>query len=628
MKKTISSIIIGVGVFPLLLSACNTTKEAQKLDGFDFWRAPNTLNVMMDQEAPISTTNKLSISAIKGEVESAQLIIKANKDAKSFFVEVNDFTNKNGDTISKDNVEILIEKYIRTTSPSVEKPTTAPMYTGYYPDALIPYNKYIKKQENILFEGDNQGIWFNVNIANNVQAGEYNSQIKITIDGASITLPFSLKIYDLEMTKEAHQMTYYGLWYDYFKRGIHVPLTDKTFENYYWFLAKKRATPGDLPLSSYRFANRAPNIDEWVNEVVKYAKSDIVPSYNLPCSYVNDSIYGNIIDENYLRELLGKLIDKNIELANSNDDTDLFRKGYIYAWRATDEPANTESEHARIKKIDSIIVNVKAELATKLDAYPALKKSFINIRDVVTTSPTNEGFIGDDTTGGVQTWCPYISTFQISNFKSIMEERKNNPGRINGEDFWWYNCIHPENPYPSYQLDDNLLSSRVMHWMKYDYGVSGNLYWCVNFWRKCINMKTGLYKDRDIWNDPSSFEGANGDGYLIYPGADYGLDEPISTMRLESIREGSEDYEYLYMFNEAINKINNDFSKSYDTNKILRHYFDKIANGTITRSDKDFEKQFEYCDSFEQNRVDLLNLLEKLNHDPNSILSTLDNLNK
>ena len=627
MKRSINALVIA-SAFALLLSGCGKKSGSQNLDGFAFWAAPNTLSVMMDQEAPSSPTSDLSISCVKGEVESAQLIIQASKDAKSFFIQVSDFVNEDGDTLSKENVEILVQRYIRTTSPSVEKPTTAPMYTGYYPDALIPYAKYTKKQENVLYEGDNQGIWFNVNVPASANPGNYKAEIKITIDGASILLPFSLKIYDLEMTKEAHQMVYYGLWYDYFKRGIHIPLTEKTFENYYWFLAKKRATPGDLPLSSYRFANRAPDIEEWVSEVVKYAQSDIVPSYNLPCSYVNDPTFGNIVDEAYLRQLLTRLIDKNIELASSSDNTDLFRKAYIYAWRATDEPGDNESEHARIKKIDNIIVNVKAELASKLDEYPELKKSFIAIRNVVTTSPMNEGFIGDDVTGGVQTWCPYISTFQIDNFKEIMEERRSNPGRVNGEDFWWYNCVHPENPYPSYQLDDNLLSSRVMHWMKYDYGVSGNLYWCVNFWRKCINMETGLYKDRDIWNDPASFERAHGDGYLIYPGADYGLDEPIGTIRLESIREGSEDYEYLYLFNAAVEKINTDYSKTYDTDKILRHYFDKIANGTITRANKDFETQLQYCVAFEKNRTDLLDLLEKMERDPSSSFSTLDRFNR
>ena len=43
-----------------------------------------------------------------------------------------------------------------------------------------------------------------------------------------------------------------------------------------------------------------------------------------------------------------------------------------------------------------------------------------------------------------------------------------------------------------------------------------------------------------------------GDGSLLYPAKKFGSTEPISTLRLESIREGQEDYEYLWMIKNAI----------------------------------------------------------------------------
>jgi hypothetical protein len=43
----------------------------------------------------------------------------------------------------------------------------------------------------------------------------------------------------------------------------------------------------------------------------------------------------------------------------------------------------------------------------------------------------------------------------------------------------------------------------------------------------------------------------NGDGHLIYPGPD-GM--PISSIRMECIRDGIEDYECFYMLNELVKK--------------------------------------------------------------------------
>jgi hypothetical protein len=40
---------------------------------------------------------------------------------------------------------------------------------------------------------------------------------------------------------------------------------------------------------------------------------------------------------------------------------------------------------------------------------------------------------------------------------------------------------------------------------------------------------------------------AHGDGLLIYPGPD---SQPLSSLRLEAIRDGLEDYEYLYLLGQ------------------------------------------------------------------------------
>jgi len=46
----------------------------------------------------------------------------------------------------------------------------------------------------------------------------------------------------------------------------------------------------------------------------------------------------------------------------------------------------------------------------------------------------------------------------------------------------------------------------------------------------------------------------NGDGFLAYPGEAAGVDGPVSTIRLEQVREGLEDYEAITMLAELVER--------------------------------------------------------------------------
>jgi hypothetical protein len=47
----------------------------------------------------------------------------------------------------------------------------------------------------------------------------------------------------------------------------------------------------------------------------------------------------------------------------------------------------------------------------------------------------------------------------------------------------------------------------------------------------------------------------NGDGFLAYPGKPVGVDGPVSTIRLEQVREGLEDYEAIQLLAETMRSV-------------------------------------------------------------------------
>lgn len=566
----------------------------------------------------------LSMEAIKGETESVQLMMTATEKVTSFNVTVGDLTANGGGKIAKSNVEIFAERYIETTKPSVENPRTANMYIGFYPDALIPMDRFIRKKENKIEKGMNQGIWFNVHIPSDAESGVYEGKVTVTVNEQTTEVPLTLKVYDLEMPQEVHNTNSFGLWYHYIQYGEGDKITDETYSNYYWWLANKRITPTYIPFDGcdLGIAYCPSDTDAYAAALVEYANSGIVSGYGLPCNpeAVDGKEY-SVINQRTFVKLLTSMIEKNIALRKSGDTTtDLFKKAYVYAGNIIDEPRDDQAE--QVKLCDKAIIDAKNEVKELLADYPDLQASLLAIKHVVTITPTvtETLFTGDDTTGGIQTWCPYISEFSSQDFLDWREEREQSSGRVNGEDFWWYNCIEPENPFPSYQLDDNLIAPRVMEWMKYDYDITGHIYWSVNFWYKCLSFSGGgRYTMRDIWNDPNTFEKANGDGHLMYPGGSYALKTPISTLRLESIREGNEDYEYLWMFEQKLAELNAKQGTSFDSDKILSSFYNRIYTGVVPKTD---------ADEFRRVRSELLQLLEKLYTDEGGALELLNKINK
>ncbi len=151
-----------------------------------------------------------------------------------------------------------------------------------------------------------------------------------------------------------------------------------------------------------------------------------------------------------------------------------------------------------------------------------------NVKWLLTAAPNEK------LNGTVDLWCPILSAYN----PEVCAERQ-----ALGDTVWWYTCCGPQHPYPTYLINDTATAPRILSWFQYLNRVEGVLYWSTSIWLKYNGTE---YVKRDVWNDPLAFPGANGDGYLLYPGKTP-KDEPIPTLRLEMLRQGNEDFETLYL---------------------------------------------------------------------------------
>jgi hypothetical protein len=138
-----------------------------------------------------------------------------------------------------------------------------------------------------------------------------------------------------------------------------------------------------------------------------------------------------------------------------------------------------------------------------------------------------------------------------------------------GREFWSYLCCCPKAPWLSLFIDHDAINMRMWLWISYQYQLKGILVWSANYWNSTEASPMDYLQNP--WEDPMSYTTSygtpfgkqaiwgNGDGRFFYPpnkdpndhSVKY-LDAPIPCLRLEILRDGIEDYEYLLLLENAV----------------------------------------------------------------------------
>lgn len=138
-----------------------------------------------------------------------------------------------------------------------------------------------------------------------------------------------------------------------------------------------------------------------------------------------------------------------------------------------------------------------------------------------------------------------------------------------GLEHWSYLCCWPKSPWISEFIDHDAINMRMWMWASYIHGLNGILIWETSYWNspeaspvgelqnpwtQAMSWVTGygwIQGKQTIWG--------NGDGRMIYPenrdvNADKSVydNEAIPSLRLESIRDGIDDFEYLKILEQLV----------------------------------------------------------------------------
>lgn len=565
VKRIVSGAIAAIMLFGF--TACNSLETGVSvqygtLNDADVWGAPATEKVLQNVHGiydKIRTDAVVDVTAARGEYESKHIIITAKDKPLKYALNIGNLIAADGTEFPAENVEVFHEKYIQVKK-NYDK-TGTPL--GFYPDALVPYENIVAAGENVVQANENQGLYFRFNVPIDQKAGVYSGIANLTIGGETMQIPLSLTVADLTVSEEVHGKSMF------FSRGLfykgELEYTERMVDLYLEAAFEYRIGVDSIVHESY---HSPEEIEHYVEKAYNYMQNPKCSNIGIP--YATETVKGYTCIKATTFEAYLKAFAKKSCETNYN----MFKKLSCYLG-IIDEPQLNDTFEA-LKVVVEVYRDTLERTANEIEkdsTYDSPIKveivdSLRKVRNLITTH------YNEEYAEYIDTWCPMYHMYDgdlIHNYD-------------NQEERWWYGCISPRAPYPTYHIEDTLLSARAESWMRAEYGIVGNLYWGYDLY---ADYNGTYYEEIEDYysGDAERYDQVNGDGFLFYPGKKYGVDGPIGSLRLEAIRDGLEEYELLYSMMNTYNGVSEKVKaispeNAFTSDKVVKSLTGQIYSGT------------------------------------------------
>ena len=444
---------------------------------------------------------EVHLDAARDESESFQLVvIPAGADLKGVQVEPGPLTGPGGE------LPVVWHRvgYVETT-----KPSYATEYVGWWADPLLPAGPFDVKAD------ERQPLWFTVNVPPDAKPGTYTGEVTIRHEGRSVAVPVELRVRSFRLPRPGTLATAFGMYLGALGKWWHDNPRDMPIEQYArWveFLGKYRLTPKNVGREYITQTNVDGGFEIDLSALDKTVKP-FAAKYFAPYSFC-----------------LHRLpTSGGIGKAATGKDPDLAArvvKAYADEWERQGLPSE---------------VYVYGYDEPRPEHYPFMQQAYAKIKAVAPQYPIMQTISDphpEELVGLVGIWCPLTPALTADFYRERVRA---------GDVLWTYVCCGPKPPYANFFVDEPATDHRVLFWQIRQAGATGLLYWCLCWWNGIPNAASGkpCFPDVPIHlkdHGPTKRYKANSDGFIAYPGKDYA---PLSSIRLEVIRDGIEDYEYL-----------------------------------------------------------------------------------
>ncbi len=558
-----------------------------KTEAYELWSTYSTSKVGQNSDTNGNFTvkdAKLEVSMMKNETEGAQLIVTANKDIGSFSLKGGELKTSDGKIFPLGNVDIYQQKYIKVNN----KTDFNGVYTigEYVPDMLLPMSVAESYKENTVKAGNNQGIYVEFD-SKGVEDGLYTGSFALEIDGETTNIPVSVNVWDIEYDGRRSFKSCFVMYQSSLLRG-EFDNTDEIVDNYIDFFLDYKI---NTCLHNLKRNNFDAYGEEWLRSVVRTKDNlnynSVYIPYQFPPSYV--AYRGGVPTKE--TEVCLQYVTALAKI--STPENCYIDYAYFYPFELDEadidtlynRAANAERMLSEGGDVDQML-SLAADRLRADGEFLALAETYgqefvDHVLDSVLKIPTlftNVNFMEEWVDNYSASFCPYLSVFGNGHISEHYASAANK----RDTEVWAYTCVGPTYPYPTFHIDDYNLGTRISGWMEKAYGIDGYLYWASTNGHKSDEW----YKYVDQYEDATRYAGADGDGYLVYPGKYYGLNGPIPSLRLVAYRDSMDDYDMLCVYERKLESYYEKYGLGeLDFNDYVADIYSSLFNSAIYYTD-------------------------------------------
>jgi hypothetical protein len=495
-------------VFVLLLVSvavlCNTIVWG---DNMKLIPSDSLTKVLRNSISNSSNVSELIMDAASGETISSQAVVIPGDMPDVVSAAVSDFKSIDGKLVIKaDSVRLHWVRYIDITknSPSIPADELIAAAPVSIPDPFWEDGKLAVEPKIP------QPIWIDVDVPADAKHGEYRGELKVTSSTGTCSIPVVLRVRNFKLSDTRHQRVIQ--WWEFPGRGFE---NIKFGTEEYW-----------------------KHLEESCKFLYKYRQTDVraawaliehktLPSGKIVCNPANFEKYMDIVLKSGLHavqfDALGQHTKSQLEQDSRTigHDYNLERLAALQklvkkrGWKGRVFISLADEPFIYCEKTYNELLAKVHKIAPDVGVIEAIENDGIDDIDIFVPKLTH-----------INLWWPYFQELQRQ-----------------GKEIWFYTCCHPLGRYPNRFLDQPLLTGRELHWIQYLYGLDGFLHWGLNFFAA----------DKDPYSEDTAMGWGlpQGDNAVAYPGkAGY-----LASMRLSAMRDGLQDYEYLWTLENRLSEL-------------------------------------------------------------------------
>lgn len=469
---------------------------------------PSTpLEKALSTYTPVGAGAVLLMSGAAGETVSAQAVVVPGDKADEVTARLSALRTADGrHEIKPAAVRLQWVRYMHITTNTANVPADELVAKA---PASIP-DPFWEDADRAIEPGSPQPLWIELDLPPDAAPGIYQGELTVNGNHGRAALPVSLRLRAFGLSEEPHQHVIQ--WWDVPGRTFEAlkPGTDE-----YW-----------------------KHLEGMCRFVRRHRQTDVRIFWSLVQQKAGDS--GK---QSWDTSLVERFVDTAFGCGIRAVQFDAVARHSKFQLEQDVSTVAVEENMGKLAAVEQLVVKRKwqGRVFTSIVDEPFIfsERSYRQVLDQVRKAAPHVGVveaIETDDIGDLDIYVPKLSHLNLwwPAFERLKEQ---------GRTVWFYTCCHPQGRYPNRFLDQPLLAARQLHWISYLYDLDGYLHWGLNWFAP--------------GEDPYSEKGANqwslppGDGQVAYPGKSGFL----GSLRLSAMRDGLQDYEYLWTLEQKLRKL-------------------------------------------------------------------------